>query len=177
MKYEFQYIGGSAKPDQHQLEKFMLFFVIGGHEYPIYQLLKNGEVKKQVDPTNLYPTYLTNHQVCKLFCSFSGFGLQKTFYSFYMLLLDGPADTVTIHPFSKVYHGRPRTEFMFRAKVTFVSNKEAVGLLDPEAESAKFLRKQGMLPLDTLKQMITVEKTKRQGVRQVRVKQKQKNGG
>ena len=189
--YRFEFKGGSRKPSEHQLEKFFLFFVIGGQEYPLYNLTRDGRVNRvdvgppvagTIMPSSV-PTqerdglakYSTSHNICKLFSSIQGFGMRKTFYSFFMRLFDEnePADTVTIYPFS--LNDRINEKYMFRGKVSFLSNNEALGLFDKDSQSRKFVERQGMLPKATLKQIIHVDKSHRKkGVRAVRLGNKQK---
>jgi len=82
---------------------------------------------------------------------------------------DGVAPMITIRPFTQ------KTNFYFKAKGHFLKKKEVLDLLDKESVSWSFMRKQEMLPLQTLRKMITIDRSEiRKNIRHVRLYGKKK---
>jgi len=184
LAYEFEFVGGVKKPTAHTNEKFLMFFVIGGKEIPMYQMLKDSLVcrLKETDAAFNQPygtvivpdadenKYATSNNIIKIFVGQQGFSVPKRYYSFYLRLREDAAPMVTIQPFSGA-----RTGMYFKGKANFLSNKQAAAILDDDAESKVFVVRQGLLPLNTLKQMVTINRTvMREGVRAVRIGGKRK---
>ena len=166
MAFEFQFSGGVRNPTKHTNEKFLLFFVIGGKEVPLYSLLRDSLVLR-VD--EVVQTYTSGNNIAKLFIGESGFGLARRFHSFYMRLLDDTAPAITIVPFSGADGG-----WHFKAKVSFLKKREVLSILDASSDSLRFIERQITLPVNTLNSIITVDRSDlRRGVRHVRIGKQQ----
>jgi hypothetical protein len=167
MAYEFEYRGGVMKPTAHQSVKFLLFFVVGGQEIPHYQMLRDGlsvQLKESV------PHFSTRHDICKVFVATDGFNMPKRFFSFYVRLADGAAAEMTIHPYPDVAH---QTNFYFKAMGKFLTKNETFEVLDEDSPSRHYLRQQSMLPIETLRKMVIIDRSAaKQGIRHVRIGQK-----
>jgi hypothetical protein len=164
--YSFQYSGGSRKPTNQTLEKFMLFLVISGKEIPLYQALKDGLALRESSTSD--GTYVTGHQVVKLFVAEQGFGLRRRFHSFYLSLLQPPAPVVQIRPFSL-----GASPYEFKARCRFLERDQVLDLLDPESTSYLFFQKQEFLPLDLLRAMIRVDKSElKKNIRHLEINEK-----
>jgi hypothetical protein len=164
MAYEFQFSGGVQKPNFHQSAKYLLFFVVGGQEVPFYQMQREGLI---LQPQSMEKKYTTSHNIVKLFVGCSGFDLPNRYYSFYIKLLEGGAPIVTIRHFPGVTQ---QTDFHFQARGKFLTKKQALEVLAADCDSRQFLVRQSMLPLDTLRAMVTIDRSVlREGVRHVRI--------
>ena len=163
MALRFKFSGGVTKPTFHQTEKFLLFFVVGGREVPMYQMLRDGLVVKVKEGGD---EYQTSNNVMKVFVLQSGFGIPKRYHSFYFRLVALPSAIVTILPFS----GVKKDGFFFEGTCKFLSKSQITVLLDKEGESQRFVARQEALPLDTLRSMVRVDKSVlKKGVRCIRV--------
>lgn len=190
MSYDFTYKGGVLKKSRHLNEKFLLFFIVGGKEIPIYQMKENNLVwAKGAYPARLSPSgvsfpqstfvptgtmeagnYATASNVVKVFLSHSGFGQQSKYYSFYLKLLSGAGNVVTIVPFSGANSG-----FSFKATAKFLKKKEVMEVLSEESQSWSFLQRQKMLPIDILRSVVEIDKSHvRKGIRHIKVGKKGK---
>ena len=168
LAYTFRYKGGVVKPGDHEVEKFLLFFVMEGQEIPFYQMQKESLLVRVKDTD---PEWQTANNVMKLFVGQQGFNVPRRFYSFF-LRLEENAPLVTVKPFSL-----DRTGMFFQAQAKFLSNKDAIELIDEDSQSRKFVAKQGLLPLNVLRSMVTVDRTiLRKGVRAMRIGQQKKKG-
>lgn len=177
MSYEFKGKFGVSKPHTHELEKFLLFVVVGGQEVPLYEMLKQGLVEEQFTALGKYITY---NNVVKVFSSYADEHGRRKFYSFYIALQEPPGPIITIKPFSALYYlnGRARvsfhSDFRFEGCGKFLSNKEAFALLPEGSTSRKFVARQGILPLDELKRLVTINRSAMmQGVRHIRMGRKE----
>jgi hypothetical protein len=162
--FEFEYKGGAHKTSEHVNEKFMLFFIIGGKEVPIYQMMREGLVVK---PEWNKDVYQTEFRYAKLFVSQKGFGIPSRYYPFYIKMYSEstPYPLVTVKPFSV-----DKTGFIFRAKCSFLQKDVVLEILEENNPSRKFLEMQEFLPLDTIRQMITVDRSQlKKNVRGVRI--------
>ncbi len=165
--FSLEFQGGVAKPTPHTNEKFMLFFLVNGKEIPLYQMARDGLVVK---PEYENPKYLTNFNLCKVFVSQRGFGVQTRFYSFYVKLFaeDSSAPIVTVRPFSL-----EKTGFFLRGKFAFLRTDQVLKSLSLDNESRKWVEKQGLLPINVLRSMVTVDRSEiKKGVRAVRIQKK-----
>lgn len=173
MSYHFHFRGGVFKPNMHLTEKFMLFFVMGGEEVPFYKAVDTGLCV----PTDFGATeFTTNNNIVKIFVSRQGFGVSKQFYSFYFRIGEAGKgnNKVKIVPFTP--GGTPGFHnYHFEAFGKFLKNTEAAELLDKESFSYKMVTKQGMLPLEVLRKLVTIDRTwARQGLRRVVIENEQK---
>lgn len=159
----FKYKGGIANVTRHRNEKLLLFFLVGGKEIPIYQMLNDGLVLKTEKGGD---EFTTKHKIAKLFISQQGFGIQKMFYSFYIQFLpEENAPDVTIFPFSI-----KETQMMLTGKFRFLKKEEILATLDDKTVSYKFAKQQQPLPVATINKIIYVDRTNlRKGVRHVRL--------
>jgi len=162
MVCKFKWRGGAVKSQQHRLEKFMLFFLVNGNEVPFYQMKENSLVVQVHEKDEDY--WQCVYPIVKVFVSEQGFGIRKRYYSFY-IRMGNAFPLVTLKPFSV-----DKTGYFFQAQGSFISNKAAIKLLGEGSESARFVSRQGMLPVDTLRKMITIDKTVlRKGIRAIRI--------
>ena len=161
---ELEFVGGVAKPNFHMQVKFLLFFVVGGEEVPLYQMRQNGLVVKPLEREALFTT---SHNVVKIFTGQQGFNLPHRFFSFYFCVLQKGFPEVMVRPFPGAAE---MTNFYFKARGRFLSKKDATALLAEGGDSRKFLERQVLLPTDTLRKMVTVDRSViREGVRHVRI--------
>ena len=165
--FQFDFNGGVVKPTEHVNEKFLLFFLVGGKEIPMYQMLNDGLA---VRPDWEKMQYQTNFNICKLFVAQKGFGVANRFFSFYMKLLPAgdPASIISVRPFSL-----EKTGLYFKSKLLFLKRDEVLKVIDERSESAKWYQKQGMLATRVLQSMVSVDKSEmKRGVRAVRISKK-----
>ena len=116
MALRFEFSGGIAKPTFHRMEKFLLFFLVGGREVPLYQMLQDNLVVKLKEKGD---EYQTSNNVLKLFVMQTGYGLPKRYHSFYFRLLAPPNPVVTIRPF--LDERKMRQDFFFRGMCRFLT--------------------------------------------------------
>jgi hypothetical protein len=164
MAFEIEYTGGVAKPTYHSQVKFLLFVVVGGYEQSFYRMLQDGLAQK---PEAGKDRYLMSHNIVKIFTQQQGFATPHRFHSFYFIVQEKAAPLVTVTPFPGAAQACP---FYFKARGRFLSKAQALELLSEDQTSRAFLQKQVMLPLDTLRQMVTIDRSvMREGVRHVRI--------
>jgi len=164
VSFKFEFNGGVQKRDMHNIEKFFMFFVVGGKEMPLYQMRKNGLVARE---TEVEPIYTTTNNYAKVFILQKGFGVATRYTSFYMQLLRGSAPDVIIKPFSL-----DDTGYYFRGKVRFLKKSETLKLLTDDSQSKGFVERSTLLPLETLRKLITIDKSNlKKGVRAIKIKQ------
>lgn len=161
MAHEFEYVGGVVKPTTHSVEKFLLFFVIDGKEVPVHQLRRDGLVQQTQERGN---TYLTGLCVGKIFLAEQGFGIARRYHSFYFRFVDGPSEEVTIRCYGGIKVG-----LRLKGKIRFLDRSQVLNLLHPENESRVFVERQAAMPLDVLRQLVTVERVKVGDIRHVRI--------
>jgi len=164
LAHEFIYKGGVVKPTTHTVEKFLLFFVIDGKEVPLHQLRRDGLVQQAQEGGDRFLTGLT---VGKIFLAQQGFGIARRYHSFYFRFVDGPSEMVTIRGY-----GGDKVGLVMKAKVRFLNRSQVLDLLHPENESRPFVERQAAMPLDVLRQLVTVERVKIEDVRHVRIGRK-----
>lgn len=181
MSYQFKFCGGVHKPRQEIKETFLLFFVVDGHEISMTQARKDNLVQNEsesgvpalqqvsaLSPNRYtaYNDYRTNIKYGKIFCQVQGFGIPRQYQSFYFAFKseeDVPVITVKNFPTSVA-------SYEFIGKIRFLKKSEALGLLDVANDSYKFLKLQPLIAAQTIRAMITVDRTiLRQGIRQIRI--------
>jgi len=169
--HKFKFTGGVANPEPRRNEKFLLFFVVGGNEIPLYQMVNDGLVQRTGYERD---EFSTKHKIAKVFISQQGFGIQKRYHSFYIEFRDSTASpTVTVVPFSG-----PDTQFQFVGNFRFLKKDEILEVLDSESTSYKFAQIQQPLPVKTLNSLVTVDRSHvRKGVRHVRIGRKTQKVG
>jgi hypothetical protein len=156
----FEFVGGVRKPSIHLIEKFFLFFIVDGREFPLYQLVRDGIAIK--DTVN-FNSYITGLKYGKIFVYQSGFGIPRRFYSFYFKAIDPEAEIVTIRPFSEMDSG-----FFFKGSIRFLKKAQILEILNDE-QSKGFVERQEALPVEVIKQIITVERPNLGPVRYIRL--------
>lgn len=170
MAYRFEFSGGVCKPHVHQLEKFLLFFVVGGREVPLYQMVQEGVVARLSRDT---AEYQTSNNILKVFVMQSGFGIPKRYHSFYFRLMPEPHALVTIKSFPAVGRKTTCSEFYFKGMGRFLNREQVLQLLSDangDKRSLSFVKNQSPLPVDMLRAMVTVDRsTLKCGVRRVRI--------
>lgn len=159
--YLFSYCGGVVKLSEHVNEKFLLFFLIGDKEIPLYQMLRDG-LAQRVDSGG--SEYLTKYDCCKLFVCKQGFGMAKQYHSFYILLGES-YPTMTILPISGEQIG-----FSFKAKSKIMTREEVLKRLPDGMESKKFFIRQEVLPVNVMQKMVFIDRSElKSGVRHIKV--------
>lgn len=165
----FKYVGGSRKPTKHTIEKFMLFFVVGGKEMSFHDMKNLGYVTKLGNSENILnlsmteqfnvlfkkerlSTYTTNYKYVKLFMSEQGFGIRKRYVSFYFQL-SPTGNKIKIVPFTK-----DASPFSFEAIGKFLSREEVKKIVT-DKNSLFFYAKQPKLPKEILRELIVVDRT------------------
>jgi len=160
--FELRYKGGISRPESHANEKFLLFFLVGSEELPAFQLLKDGLIQRasSAEPDLLYSPF----EICKVFLYYMKFGSPRQMYSFYLRLTDDRVPEVVIKPFSG------SADFHFRARARVLSRKEALNVLPDRCQSKQFLKNQAIPPLDVLRRILSVDRTRQmEGIRKVRI--------
>lgn len=166
MAYNFTFQGGASKPSDHTVEKFLMFFVVGGEEIPLHQMVSEGLVWRDAGYSG---KYLTNHNVAKIFMSYQGFGIEKRYTSLYFKMLDKTSAKVEITPFSG------RTHYHFKGTVSFLTKREVLALLDEESDSYFWAKRLRIPPKEVLRTIIKVDKSELlKGVRKIRVGRKRR---
>jgi len=161
--WDFEYNGGVYKPQTHQLEKFLLFGVVGGKEVPLYQLIQIGLVQK--GGKAFHYVSLRPGLVLKIFIADQGFGAPKRFCSFYFKLMEPPAPSVKVVPFSGDTSG-----YYFKGVMTLLKKKEVLSLLNEDCRSRQFVKTQ-RLPIEVARKLIKVDTSEmRKGVRRIRIR-------
>lgn len=163
---QFKYVGGSRKPTDHTMEKFMLFFVVGGKEMSFHELKKLGYVSHPLGTDNKGPSpfanvdglisyaasYTTVYKYIKLFILEQGFGIRKRYVSFYFEL--SPAgNKIKIVPFTG-----EASPFSFEAVGRFLPKEEVKKIVTNE-NSLFFYDRQPKWPREVLRKLITVDRT------------------
>ena len=165
MTYNFKFRGGVFKPTTQSNEKFLLFFLVGGEEIPLYRMLREGLVWRAQNEMafDLPDEYMTGANVAKIFTSAVDFGEPKQYHSFYFRFVkDNPIVTI------KGFGGRAFYDFM--GAISFLKRSEVLALLDEDNPSKKFVKQQQTLPIKTLQELITVDRTAlKKGIRKVRI--------
>jgi hypothetical protein len=160
--FTFSFKGGVVKPTEHSNEKFLLFFLVGEQEVPFYQMLREGIANRKEDGKE---EFVTKHQICKLFTSRQGFGIQKQYNSFY-IRLDPSQPMLKILPFSGTATG-----FYFSGRASLMKRDEVLESLPEKSESRIFFTRQEVLPL--LNKMVMVDRSEiKEGVRNIKIGKK-----
>ena len=163
MSYKFNFHGGVFRRDPYTIEKFLLFWVVGGEEIHNYQMLRDSLVVRASEKKPY--EFISGHKICKLFLAEQGNRISRRHYSFYFQLLDESSPLVTIKPFDR------ELDFYFQGHLSFLKKSQVLKLLGKDCPSRVFLLRQEMLPIDTLKRLVTIDKTTlRKGIRHVRIK-------
>ena len=167
MSYKFSFHGGVFRRDPYTIEKFLLFWVVGGEEIHNYQMLRDSLVVRASEKNP--HEFISGHKICKLFLAEQGNRVSRRHYSFYFQLLDESNPLVTIRPFDR------ELDFYFQGHLSFLKKSQVLKLLNKDCQSRTFLLRQEMLPIETLKRLITVDKTVlKRGVRKIRLGGKNK---
>lgn len=171
-RYKFQFLGGVSSPNpgiqrtQALETKFMLFFLVGGTEVPHYQMERSNLLFRDLGKEDGYEAL---HPLVKIFISCRGFdrsGINRIHSFFFRMEKEiDHVKSVLVRPFPE-----SDAPFYFRAKGGFLSNKEALELLDEKSVSRAYLKRQKMLPVETLRKMITISRAgMKKGVRHIRI--------
>jgi hypothetical protein len=152
--------------------------VVGGEEVSLHQMKKNGLVDmRAVDDGDgharmEFATSVSN--IAKIFVQDTAKDL-KRWYSFYFRIKTKTSPLVTIRPFPPASYLKEGdtgvlTGFFFRARGGFLTQNEALEILSAESPSRGYLKNQRLLPIETLKKMVTIDRNVlREGVRVVRI--------
>lgn len=161
MNFEFEFNGGVRKPGTHETEKFLAFFVVGGKELPMYQLIRDNLILRSEDDPH---KYFTGCNILKVFIGHQGFGVQRRYYSFYMQMTEEHRPTVRLQSVVE------RSPYYFSGKVHFLKKNQIVELLNPDQPSLQYLNRQAIIPVEVIRSLISVDRTSmKKGVRHVRV--------
>lgn len=183
MPNKFFYKGGIFKPRDHVTGKFLLWFVVGGEEIAFSQakadglvtpvLSQNVSLDSRFGPTG-FTEFETTLTFGKVFLGQNGFGTPSRYYSFYFRFRDGGGHPwVTIRPFDHEYDPG---EHFFKGQISFLKNSEALELLGDDNDSRKWIKRMPILPLETLRSLIEVDRSElRKGVRHIRVGRRSRN--
>lgn len=174
MTAKFEFNGGLLKPGPEREVKFLCFLLCGQEEVPLFQMKRNGLIDVVVEPVQengpvatLYTTRVTN--VVKVFVQ-DRFQEHRRWYSFWFEVKDKRSPLVTIRPFPPIGGDADMSGYFFRARGHFLTKNEALALLPPESTSAGYLKTQRILPVETLKKMVSIDRTiLREGVRFIRI--------
>jgi hypothetical protein len=159
----FEYQGGVSRTGPHSQEKFLLFFIVGGKEAPFYVMHRNGLVVQK--KAGLPGFNVKGAEAAKIFVSSQGFGEPTLYFSFYFKFEQEGFPTIEVRPFTK------KTNYYFKARGRFMKKKETLNLLNEDEVSRKFLERQEMLPVETLRRMISIDHSSvRKNIRHILVK-------
>lgn len=166
MSYHFKFKGGVNKPTTQSTEKFFIFFVIGGEEIPLHTMLREGLVWRKQDDMgfDVQDQYVTGANVAKIFTSAIAFGEPKRFHSFYIRFVDDNP------PVTIIGFGERSKSHCFEGHISFLKNSEIMAILGEDNPSRRFVSMQKTLPVDTLRRLITVDRSAlKKGVRHIRI--------
>jgi hypothetical protein len=180
MPSRFYYNGGVWKYRDHVTGKFLLWFIVGGEEIAFSQAKSDGLVTPVMsNPTKTdfakpWTEFETTLKFGKVFLGQSGFGVPSRYYSFYFRFKDGGGHPwVTVRPFD---HDQDYDDHFFRGQISFLKKSEALELLGKDNDSRKWIQRMPILPLETLRELIDVDRSElRKGVRHIRVGRKSRN--
>jgi len=158
---------------KYATEQFLLFAIAGKEEFHLHKAIQMGLVAKDFREFNsrgvMSETFLSSVPHFKVFVSLRGVRTRRRFFSFYIRMETDPMIPQTIispFPESPVNSG-----FYFKGKFRFLKKKEVLNtVIDPNGQSASFLKSQKMLPTEVLKQMVKRDYSElRKGVRKLKI--------
>lgn len=162
MEFQFRAKFGIDKPHIQVTEKFLIFFVVGGKEISMWDMIKNNLVVREYD-SHVVDLYSTSHQFVKVFVGEHGQDLPSRHFSFY-LKLTTEGQTVRIVPYMK------GLKMYFEAKANFLRKSKTLELLEKGSTSWKFCKTQTIPPKNVLRSLVSINKSsKREGVRVVQL--------
>lgn len=151
MAYPFSWVGGTHKEGEHQTFKFFLFAMVEDQdpkEIIYFEAAKRHIFRKvEEDPssaekraTPFRTPYLSLVPTVKIFMGQQGFGIRKSYFSFFFQFTRNEGKIVTINPF-----GSELSNYSFQAKGRFLSTGEIKELVGEDSESYKYYCKQTYL--------------------------------
>lgn len=156
--FGFSYKGGTQVQD-NKTYKFLAVVLDPPDEMFLYDALKKSMVYKDHDAMALdsyridMPTpYTTSYPYIKLFTAQNGFGLQKKYVSFYVMLTNLSDTIIRINPFG---HESIQSGKYFEARGKLLSPLEIEALVSEQAYM--FYQKQTYLSRQELSEMVQVK--------------------
>lgn len=196
MPFKFQWVGGSEKPIDNEVNKFLLFVIVNGREIPIWTMVKDGLViaDPTLEPDNI-PEFIkeqvrnedgevdqkllhhfskghmrSTHRDFKLFMYHEKYGRPPKRASFFFRLMKDRGGKQVI---ARSFLAR-RSEYVFSAEsCILLSPAEGLRLLDKQSKSAKILARDiekgtGTLPKVTRDMLLSVKTPVLKQIRGVR---------
>jgi hypothetical protein len=153
-----QFRGGVLTTGQGGSVKFLLFLLNGRKELSMsegkrYSFIERQTIDSSILDANL-DSWVTACPVVKIFLQEREFGKPMFWQSFYLALGSKmEKQIVTIQPRNTMARGHG---YMFRAEAKFLKKSEVLQLLDPESIGYSILLKQQMLPVQVLREIVTI---------------------
>jgi len=171
-QYSFEYHGGVYRNSLREChEKFLLFLIQNGQEIPFFKAVNLNFVYRSkedlADSIRDSRRFISPCPYLKLFLQHRTPNTPYISFSFYLRVVDKEKHpTVTIKPFRVAFPDRyannsiahTLTNAYLKGKFSFLKKEEALDLLHASQLSQTYLRHQKMLPVETLKKLVTVEK-------------------
>jgi hypothetical protein len=163
--HRFFFRGGTEKvyPEtvQEQRYKFFIFAILEDKELILYDAIKKGVIKKlpsePVDHNNMESVrssgdpYVSFAPEVKIFMNSSGFGVRKSYYSFFFRFDASSSSLITILPF-----GPNNNDCIFRARGRFMSNDEIKDRFGEDSPTYNFYLRQAYLSKAELSEHVKV---------------------
>ena len=164
MSYRFQWKGGAHKPTEHASYKFYLFAMLDDAEVIYFEAKKRGiiytasfadtdrESEGFPDTPGSGEDFMSQTKYLKIFMSQSGFGLRKSFYSFFFCLDRKIDKVISIRPF-----GMEHVDHYFRGRGRFLTTDEVRQLVGEDSDTFRFYSRQTYLSRTELQKHVTLE--------------------
>jgi hypothetical protein len=183
MAYRFYWKGGQEKVNEgssgEENYKFYMFAVLEDTESIFYEATKQGLIKPapttpddqdQADDilrSGAKPYVIFTPEI-KVFMASQGFGVRRSYYSFFFKFENEVKDVITIRPF-----GPNHKNHLFRGRGRFMSNDEIKTRYGGDSQTFKYFMRQTYLSKAELRQHVTIGEAIHDGgptqVRHVRV--------
>ena len=157
---QFKFKGGTIQMGEHPNKKtckFFLFLICDKQEKILGQALSQGYAVS-LDKGKLQSKVAN----VKVFLSQQGFGLRKTFMSYY-IDLSNPKKRIRITGFDG--------DSVFEANGRFLRKGEVADLIGKETPSYKYFINQSRLPLSEIEKLVSISElgSRTQGIRKLRI--------
>lgn len=152
-KYQFKFNGGAKKVEQANY-KFHAFIVdTSSNEHHLYGALKNGLVEREDVINNIYGSVTP---VVKVFSATAGFGVEKAFFSYFIMLSPASSKLIHIKPlgFKKVR----QYEWGFSGQGRFMQKEEIKRFFGASSDTWRFYQRQSFLSRHRLQELVTITK-------------------
>jgi hypothetical protein len=166
VSYRFYFKGGTHKQKSTEVYKFYLFAMLEDQELIYYDARRRGVIyDAPIGGDTALEESISVVSEVKVFMAQNGFGIRKSYYSFFFKFERIGGKVITIRPF-----GPNPDDFMFRARGRFLNSSEIKERVGAESQTYKYYNWQTYLSKAELRKHITVEtESTVSGVDQVRM--------